>query len=133
MQRSYLQVSLPGVLHVPHGAAVDLLQTLLSPLVLRLQLVQLHPQVLPLLAELVLELQQRRLGLGQLHLQTLLQQGDLQVARGKNDMDVSGGSKGGEGEVFLGRATSIRSDKLGHGVSIFVPLNIKVISAKLNK
>lgn len=112
---------------------MDLLQTLLSPLVLRLQLVQLHPQVLPLLAELVLELQQRRLGLGQLHLQTLLQQGDLQVARGKNYMDVSDGSKGREGEVFLGRATSIRSDKLGHGVSIFVPLNIKVISAKLNK
>lgn len=56
--RAYLKVSLPGVLHVPHGAAVDLLQTLLSPLVLRLQLVQLHPQVLPLLTELVLELLQ---------------------------------------------------------------------------
>lgn len=75
---AYLQVSLPGVLHVLHGAAVDLLQTLLSPLVLRLQLVQLHPQVLPLLTELVLQLLQRRLRLGQLHLQTLLQQGDLE-------------------------------------------------------
>lgn len=73
-----LQVSLPGVLQVLHGAAVGLLQTLLPPLVLRLQLVQLHPQVLPLLAELVLQLLQRRLRLGQLHLQTLLQQGDLE-------------------------------------------------------
>lgn len=66
------------MLHVLHGAAVDLLQTLLSSLVLRLQLVQLHPQVLSLLAELVLQLLQRRLRLGQLHLQTLLQQGDLE-------------------------------------------------------
>ncbi|TNN56127.1 hypothetical protein EYF80_033677 [Liparis tanakae] len=78
---SYLQVPLPGVLHVLHGAAVDLLQTLLPPLVLRLQLVQLHPQVLSLLAELVLQLLQRRLRLGQLHLQTLLQQGDLERNR----------------------------------------------------
>lgn len=78
---TYLQVPLPGVLHVLHGAAVDLLQTLLSPLVLRLQLVQLHPQVLPLLAELVLQLLQRRLRLRQLHLQTLLQQGDLERSR----------------------------------------------------
>ncbi len=81
---AYLQVPLPGVLHVLHGAAVDLLQTLLSPLVLRLQLVQLHPQVLPLLAELVLQLLQRRLRLRQLHLQTLLQQGDLERNRQNN-------------------------------------------------
>lgn len=73
----HLQVSLPGVLQVLYGTAVDLLQTLLSPLVLCLQLVQLHPQVFPLLAELVLQLLQRRLRLGQLHLQTLLQQRDL--------------------------------------------------------
>lgn len=65
------------MLHVPHGAAVDLLQALLAPLVLLLQLLQLHPQVLPLLAELVLQLLKGRLRLGQLHLQTLLQQRDL--------------------------------------------------------
>ena len=75
---THLQVPLPGVLHVLHGAAVDFLQTLLPPLVLRLQLVQLHPQVLSLLVELVLQLLQRRLWLGQLHFQTLLQQGDLE-------------------------------------------------------
>lgn len=75
---TYLQVPLPGVLHILHGAALGLLQTLLTPLVLRLQLIQLHPQVLPLLAELVLQLLQRRLGLGELHLQALLQQGDLE-------------------------------------------------------
>lgn len=81
----YLQVSLPGMLHVPHGAAVDLLQALLAPLVLLLQLVQLHPQVLPLLTELVLQLLERRLRLGQLHLQTLLQQRDLQANRRNNE------------------------------------------------
>lgn len=80
----YLQVSLPGVLHVPHGAAVDLLQALLAPLVLLLQLLQLHPQVLPLLAELVLQLLKRRLRLGKLHLQTLLQQRDLGWNRPKS-------------------------------------------------
>ena len=69
------------MLQVLHGAAVGLLQTVLPPLVLRLQLVQLHPQVLPLLAELVLQLLQRRLRLGQLHLQALLQQGDLRGDR----------------------------------------------------
>lgn len=87
----YLQVSLPGVLHVPHGAAVDLLQALLAPLVLLLQLLQLHPQVLPLLAELVLQLLKGRLRLGQLHLQTLLQQRDL-----------GGGGKGENRNVFTG-------------------------------
>lgn len=81
---TYLQVPLPGVFQVLHGAALSLLQTLLSPLVLRLQLVQLHPQVLPLLAELVLQLLQRRLRLGQLHLQTLLQQGDLGTGQTKS-------------------------------------------------
>lgn len=81
----YLQVSLPGMLHVPHGAAVDLLQALLASLVLLLQLVQLHPQVLPLLTELVLQLLERRLRLGQLHLQTLLQQRDLQASRRNNE------------------------------------------------
>lgn len=65
---------------------MDLLQALLAPLVLLLQLLQLHPQVLPLLAELVLQLLKGRLRLGQLHLQTLLQQRDL----------------GGEGNVFTG-------------------------------
>lgn len=84
VRHPHLQVPLPGVLHVLHGAAVDLLQTLRSPLVLHLQLVQLIPQVLPLLAELVLQLLQRRLGLGQLHLQTLLQQGDLERDRQNN-------------------------------------------------
>lgn len=49
-----LQVTLPGVLHVLNGAAVDVLQALLPPLMLSLQLIQLHPQVFPLLAELVL-------------------------------------------------------------------------------
>lgn len=78
---THLEVPLPGVLQVLHGAAVRLLQAVLPPLVLRLQLVQLHPQVLPLLAELVLQLLQRRLRLGQLHLQALLQQRDLGAQR----------------------------------------------------
>lgn len=60
---------------------MDLLQALLAPLVLLLQLLQLHPQVLPLLAELVLQLLERRLRLGQLHLQALLQQRDLRRNR----------------------------------------------------
>lgn len=74
---AYLQVPFPGPLQVLDRAAVRLLQAVRSPLVFRLQLIQLHPQVLPLLVELVLQLLQRRLRLGQLHLQTLLQQGDL--------------------------------------------------------
>lgn len=74
---AYLQVPFPGPLQVLDRAAVRLLQAVRSPLVFRLQLIQLHPQVLPLLVELVLQLLQRRLWLGQLHLQTLLQQGDL--------------------------------------------------------
>lgn len=78
---TYLQVTLPGALHLLHGAHVDLLQTLLPPLVLRLQLVQLHAQMLALLTELMLQLLQGRLRLRQLHLQTLLQQGNLQTRR----------------------------------------------------
>lgn len=74
---AYLQVPFPGPLQVLDRAAVRLLQAVRSPLMFRLQLIQLHPQVLPLLVELVLQLLQRRLRLGQLHLQTLLQQGDL--------------------------------------------------------
>lgn len=62
---------------------MDLLQALLAPLVLLLQLVQLHPQVLPLLTELVLQLLERRLRLRQLHLQALLQQRDLRADRRK--------------------------------------------------
>lgn len=81
---THLQVSLSGMLHVLHGAAMDFLQTLLPPLMLCLQLVQLHPQMLPLLAELVLQLLQGRLRLRQLHLQALLQQGYLRSNRGKN-------------------------------------------------
>ena len=54
----HLEVVLADVLEVLQGTVVGLLEVLLPPLVLRLQLVQLHAQVLPLLAELVLQLLQ---------------------------------------------------------------------------
>lgn len=51
---------------------------MLPALVLQLQLLELLAQVLSLLAELGLQLLQRALGLGELQLQTLLQQRDLE-------------------------------------------------------
>lgn len=85
---------LAGLLQVLHGAAVGLLQAVFPALVLQLQFLELLAQVLPLLAELGLELLQGALRLRQLHLQTLLQQRDL--VRGRSREGEREGSKGRE-------------------------------------
>lgn len=77
----YLEVVVASLLHVLYGATVSFLHPLLSALVLHLHLLQLLAQVLPLLTELSLQLLQGMLGLGQLHLKALFQQGNLQTGR----------------------------------------------------
>lgn len=74
---------LAGLLQVLHGAAVGLLQAVFPALVLQLQFLELLAQVLPLLAEVGLQLLQGALRLRQLHLQALLQQRDLPKGRSR--------------------------------------------------
>lgn len=80
---SHPELVLAGVFQCAMGAALSLLQPVLSALVLQLQLLELLAQVLSLLAELGLQLLQGALRLRQLHLQTLLQQRDLTKGRSR--------------------------------------------------